>query len=379
MESLRALLRQLYFEDNPALGRRASRVASLGRKTAALLPHLVAFSHFNFGSAFPAPPSRSLEPKPRAVALLPILGVGRRDEFERSVTLFEGWCHPGEGDERGLPYADGSCLAIEVGDVLGHVPDAVFALRELHRVAAPGARIDIAIPDAVAQRPGRDPTRRRIVTRETFEFFGEHAAVGDDPLSVRSRHLRASGLFAFRSAGERNSGSGEIVCLEARKDRASRPSPLRIDLGCGRAPRPGYEGVDRLAMPGVDVVRDIDRHGLPFSDSTITHVWSSHFLEHVHDLVFVMNEIHRVCCDDALVELAVPTLLGPWAAADPTHVRLFNARSFQYFEEQGVQVNGAPAGDQAYAGIVPGFEILEQRLSFTLYVALRVRKPEQPR
>src|SRR4029079_7191486 len=124
--------------------------------------------------------------------------------------------------------------------------------------------------------------------------------------------------------------------------------------------------------PGVDVVRDIERHGLPFSDSTVTHVWSSHFLEHVHNLVFVMNEIHRVCCNDALVEIEVPTLLGPWAAADPTHVRLFNARSFKYFEEQGIEVNGASetGGPQAYAEIIPGFEILEQRLSFTLYVAL---------
>jgi hypothetical protein len=54
---------------------------------------------------------------------------------------------------------------------------------------------------------------------------------------------------------------------------------------------------------------------------------------------------------------------------------LFNARSFRYFEEQGVEVNGAPTGDPGYAAIVPGFDILEQRLSFTLYVALRVRKP----
>src|SRR4029079_9092635 len=127
--------------------------------------------------------------------------------------------------------------------------------------------------------------------------------------------------------------------------------------------------------PGVDVVRDIERHGLPFSDSTVTHVWSSHFLEHVHNLVFVMNEIHRVCCDDALVELSVPTLLGPWAAADPTHVRLFNARTFQYFEKDGVAPNvheGSPTHD--YANIVQGFEILEQRVSTSLDVKLRVIK-----
>ena len=138
MERLRALLRQIYFEDNAAVGRRASRVFSLVRKASSLVPHLVAFTHFNFGSAFPASPSRTLHPRPSSPAPRTALGVGRRDEFAREVTLFEGWSDP-QG-ELGLPFSDDSFLAIEVGDVLGHVPDAVFALKELYRVAAPGAR-----------------------------------------------------------------------------------------------------------------------------------------------------------------------------------------------------------------------------------------------
>ncbi|HKQ72070.1 MAG TPA: hypothetical protein VJT73_22150 [Polyangiaceae bacterium] len=375
MSRLRELFKQLYFEDNPAFGRRAPRVFSMGQKAVALVPHLLAFTHFNFGSAFPVQPSRLLVPRPREVAPLPLLRVGDREELAGLAPLFEDWSAPSEHTERGLPYSDNSFLAIEVGDVLGHVPDALFALKELHRVAAPGARIDIHVPPIAEQQTGRDPTRRRVVARETFEFFDESS--GTDPLSVRSRRLGASGLFSTLAV-KRDQMGRDVISIEVRKgDEAKRPSPTRIDLGCGHAPRPGYTGVDRIAAPGVRVVRDIERHGLPFSDSTIANVWSAHFLEHVRDLVFVMNEIHRVCCDDAVVEIEVPTLLGPWALADPTHVRLFNARSFRYFEEQGVEVNGASPMGQRYAEIVPGFEILEQRLSFTLYVALRVRKHEK--
>lgn len=77
-----------------------------------------------------------------------------------------------------------------------------------------------------------------------------------------------------------------------------------------------------------------------------------------------MNEIHRVCCNGAIVDLNVPSLLGPYAAADPTHARLFNARTFSYFEP----------GKGQYAGIAKGFEIIEQQVGFSIVARLRVVK-----
>ena len=31
--------------------------------------------------------------------------------------------------------------------------------------------------------------------------------------------------------------------------------PIRIDLGCGPNPKPGFTGVDSIAFPGVTVLR----------------------------------------------------------------------------------------------------------------------------
>src|SRR5262249_15372253 len=162
-----------------------------------------------------------------------------------------------------------------------------------------------------------------------------------------------------------NAGTFELRSLKAS---SSRDTPRRIDLGCGVAKRPGYTGIDNRLLPGVDIVRDIERHVLTFSDNTVTPVYASHFLEHVRDLVAMMNELHRICCPGGDVELIVPTLLGPWAIADPTRVRLFNARTFEYFTRARMD-----AGD-SYGGVNGLFEIVEQRVSTSMLVRLRVDK-----
>lgn len=105
----------------------------------------------------------------------------------------------------------------------------------------------------------------------------------------------------------------------------------KIDLGCGNNKGEGYIGVDKYPYHCVDVVRDIDLHGLPFDDSSVDEVYTSHFLEHCQDLVFVMNEIHRVLRPGGRVTIIVPNIKHPGAFRDPTHVRFFNEESFLYF------------------------------------------------
>jgi SAM-dependent methyltransferase len=308
MSRIRELLYHLRFE------RMHGRTApfALLRKLMMLIPNAAAFALFNFGSAFPRWRGRPVEAAPRDPAAVPLLRV--------------------EAPLRGLPLSDSVTEAVELADI-DLVDDLVFAMREIHRVARPGARIGIALS-------GRwwHPAQRRVTTLEMLAHFSDYRTI---------------------------QSAADSVVLEAVKSERDVAHPRRIDLGCGPAKRHGYTGIDHIALTGVDIVRDIDRHGLPFSDDTIAAVYASHFLEHVRDLVFVMNEIGRVCCHGAEVEIVVPTLLGPWGAADPTHQRLFNARSFGYF-------TGETEG--AYAGIAAPFALLEQRMSSSMYVRLRVVK-----
>ncbi|MGI8551642.1 MAG: class I SAM-dependent methyltransferase [Dehalococcoidia bacterium] len=105
-----------------------------------------------------------------------------------------------------------------------------------------------------------------------------------------------------------------------------------LDIGCGRAKFAGTIGVDIAALPGVNVVADLNRT-LPFRDSSIDAVYSSHTLEHVDDFVHSMEEIWRVCRDGARVHIWVPHASCPFVTwIDPTHRRGFTIETFSYFD-----------------------------------------------
>jgi SAM-dependent methyltransferase len=79
-----------------------------------------------------------------------------------------------------------------------------------------------------------------------------------------------------------------------------------IDIGCGRKKKPGYIGVDNVAVEGVDVVVDLEREPLPFADDSVKAVFSSHCIEHLTNTEAFFKEITRVCAHGATVELWHP-------------------------------------------------------------------------
>jgi len=82
---------------------------------------------------------------------------------------------------------------------------------------------------------------------------------------------------------------------------------LLLDIGCGTNKKQGYIGIDRVKLPGVDVVCDIEE-GLPFKDNTVDGIRVIQVLEHVRDLIFVLEEFWRVC-----KEFIRPTKKKFWA------------------------------------------------------------------
>jgi predicted SAM-dependent methyltransferase len=56
---------------------------------------------------------------------------------------------------------------------------------------------------------------------------------------------------------------------------------IRVNLGCGEKPLPGYLNVDLRELPDVDVVADAQR--LPFEPSTLAELASAHLVEHFRE------------------------------------------------------------------------------------------------
>ena len=104
-----------------------------------------------------------------------------------------------------------------------------------------------------------------------------------------------------------------------------------LDVGCGGRKLPGSTGMDILRLPGVDVVHSFNRTPWPFADGAFDLVFLNHALEHVGDVVAVMNEVHRVLKPEGRAVIQVPYFRCIDAYNDPTHTHFFTARTLDYF------------------------------------------------
>ena len=107
------------------------------------------------------------------------------------------------------------------------------------------------------------------------------------------------------------------------------PQLEKLDVGCGLSALPGFLGVDRNAA--ADVIHDLDLFPWPFQSDSFSHVVCRHSLGHLSDLVRVMEELHRVCRNGALIEIVSPHFSSDNFFTDITHKHSFGYRSFDYF------------------------------------------------
>ncbi|HDR9163873.1 TPA: methyltransferase domain-containing protein [Burkholderia vietnamiensis] len=104
---------------------------------------------------------------------------------------------------------------------------------------------------------------------------------------------------------------------------------LRIDLGCGPRKSPGLIGVDRIPMPGVDIVADLDAR-LPFDDNSVELIVASHSLEHVADLMATMRELYRISTHGAQLCIVAPYHEQKLNVANPYHIVTFNEHTARF-------------------------------------------------
>ena len=106
---------------------------------------------------------------------------------------------------------------------------------------------------------------------------------------------------------------------------------MRLNLGCGDNPLPGWTNVDIFPGPKVDVIADLN-DDWPWDFSSVDEVRSWHLFEHLPDRVHTMNELWRVMKPAAVAEIQVPTVDAPAAFSSPTHVSYWHRQTFLHFE-----------------------------------------------
>lgn len=106
---------------------------------------------------------------------------------------------------------------------------------------------------------------------------------------------------------------------------------MKLNLGCGSRPDPGYVNVDIVEQPGVDVVHDLDCFPWPWADEAADGIFAWDVYEHVNDPLGFMAECHRVLEPGGLLVIHTAYWQNPNSFADPTHKRFLTEDSFDYW------------------------------------------------
>ncbi len=116
-----------------------------------------------------------------------------------------------------------------------------------------------------------------------------------------------------------------------------RGEAISLNLGCGQRSVPGFYGLDSLALPGVDIIADLNEPLKELPDNSVAEVYSRHTLEHVQNFVSLLGELHRIVQPGGKIRITVPHFSNPYGYSDPTHVRYFGLYTFFYFADESDQ------------------------------------------
>ncbi len=105
---------------------------------------------------------------------------------------------------------------------------------------------------------------------------------------------------------------------------------IRLNLGCGKEKLPGYLNCDISKEVNPDKIVDLEKR-LPFKDNSIGEIIINHTLEHIKNFIPLMEEFYRISKKNAKIKIRVPYFAYSGAFQDPTHVRFFTLKTFDYF------------------------------------------------
>lgn len=108
---------------------------------------------------------------------------------------------------------------------------------------------------------------------------------------------------------------------------------VKLNLGCGEKYLDGYINCDIVKGLKKDRYVNLNKFPYPFPTNYADEIWMDMVLEHLDDLVAVMNELHRILKHNAFLKIIVPYAKSDWAIQDPTHIHFFNEKSMDYFIE----------------------------------------------
>ena len=107
-----------------------------------------------------------------------------------------------------------------------------------------------------------------------------------------------------------------------------------LDVGCGEDKISGATGIDIIGLEGVDIEHDLNNFPWPFNDNHFNHIVCNHSISHLENIIKTIEELHRICKPDGIIEILAPHYASDNCNTDPTTKVRIGIRSMNYFIEE---------------------------------------------
>ena len=123
--------------------------------------------------------------------------------------------------------------------------------------------------------------------------------------------------------------------------------PIKLDVGCGKAKKEGFIGIDSRDFEGVDHVLDVGSRALPYEDGTVSEIHTSHFVEHLNasERIHFINEAYRVLENGGKLTVITPHWSSCRAYGDLTHQWPPVSEFWFYYLDKNWRAANAPHND----------------------------------
>ncbi len=137
-------------------------------------------------------------------------------------------------------------------------------------------------------------------------------------------------MISDRESGIRDQGSGIGDQNPDLRPLIPDPQPKILHIGAGNRKIKGAVTLDINPRINPDVVWNLNDFPYPFEDCTFSTIVCEHVIEHLDNVIGVMEELHRISEPGGRVWITVPYFSSLNFNTDPTHIHAFSSRSFDY-------------------------------------------------
>ncbi len=107
-----------------------------------------------------------------------------------------------------------------------------------------------------------------------------------------------------------------------------------LDIGCGKRKIKGAIGIDCEKDSDADLICDLNKFPYSFKNNTFDLIYCFDILEHLNDIIKVIDELYRISKQEAKIIISVPHFSSHNSYTDLTHKRAFAVRSFDFFVKE---------------------------------------------